>query len=347
MVDHVSSLHFAVVLSFLGSVFLLRGLAPLATRFELIDIPGGRKTHGFPTPLIGGIATYIAVLLAAVLSNPLSAISMQLLIGSSLVLIVGMADDRKPLSVSLRLFFQCVAIGVVIYGTGLYVSHLPIPVFGGNFELGWFGIPFTLFAVIGLMNAFNLIDGIDGLAGSLALVCIAGIFSFASLHALAANNALVLLVGVALIPYLLHNLGIMGQKVFLGDAGSMFLGFVLAWSLIAQVEMLSPSISPSTVLWCVAVPVIDTFGVMARRVRKGRSPFKPGRDHLHHILLRAGLTPRMSLLAIVGSAITILGFGLIIETVAPNYSLVAFFSLFLVYNQALKHAWKVQKFLKG
>ena len=343
----MGELWLAVAVALFFSSVSLKGLVPLAERIHLMDVPGGRKEHLRPTPLIGGLAAYCGVLAATLLVHPLSSTSLHFLIGGTIVLLVGMADDCKPLGVRLRLVFQILAIAFVCYGADLYISALPIPIIGGELKLGPLALPFTVFAVVGLMNAFNLADGIDGLSGCLSLVAILGIFSFASLHTLSADHSLVLLLAVSLIPYLSHNLGLFGHKVFLGDAGSMFVGFILAWSLIAQVESEPSSISSSSVLWCVAIPVIDTFGVMARRIRKGISPFKPDRDHLHHILQRAGLSSRQSLLLIVAASLAILGFGLVIETVLPNYAVVAFFGLFLIYNYSLKHAWKVQKYLKG
>lgn len=335
-----------VLLAFVCSLLALRMLVPVAHKVKLLDIPSGRKTHDLPTPLIGGIAAYLAVLAALLLSSPLAVHSVYFMLGGSLVLLVGLVDDYKPMGVRLRLVFQCAAIALVIGGTDLHVTQLPIPLTGGRLELGVWGIPFTLIAVVGLMNAFNLSDGIDGLAGSLAIICIVGVFSFASLRNSSQDFTLILALAVALLPYLLHNLGIIGDKVFLGDAGSMFVGFILAWTLISQAEAYPPTLEASSVLWCVAIPVIDTLGVMVRRVRKGASPFKPDRDHLHHILIRAGLSSRMALLVILGAALVILAIGLVIETVAPQFALIVFGALFFIYAYSLLHAWKVQKFLK-
>lgn len=335
-----------ITLAFACSLFALRMLIPVAQRVKLLDIPSERKVHAAPTPLIGGIATYIAVLVALLVSSPLAVDSYFFIAGGTLVLLVGLVDDFKPMGVRLRLVFQMMAIALVIWGTDLYVKHLPIPLSEGRIDLGVWGIPFTLVAVIGLMNAFNLSDGIDGLAGFLAIVCIVGIFSFASLRDASEDFTLILALAVALLPYLLHNLGVVGKKVFLGDAGSMFIGFLLAWTLISQAETFPPTVEASSVLWCVAIPVIDTLGVMVRRVRKGSSPFKPDRDHLHHILMRAGLSSRMALLVILGAALVILAIGLVIETVAPQLALIVFAGLFGVYTYALLHAWKVKKFFK-
>ena len=334
----------------IGSAFLsllaLRLLTPVAFAFKLLDIPQGRKTHKEPTPLIGGLAVYLSVLGMVAFAAPLGDHQQAFLIGGTVVMLVGMMDDIRPLGVRVRLAIQVLAIAIVISMTDLKIERLPYLIGTGEFELGFFALPFTVIAVIGLMNAFNMVDGIDGLAGSLAIIAIAGIAAFATLRGTSEDLTLVILLGAAIIPYLAHNLGLFGKKVFLGDAGSMFIGFVLAWTLIAQVQSEHQTVSSTSVLWCVALPVIDTLGVMVRRIRKGRSPFKPDRDHLHHIIQRAGLSTRLSLMFISSAAVVILAVGLIIETVVPHLALLLFLSLFGVYLFALLHAWKVQKFLK-
>ncbi|NRP26552.1 Undecaprenyl-phosphate alpha-N-acetylglucosaminyl 1-phosphate transferase [Marinobacterium sp. xm-d-420] len=341
------SLSFSVLFgAALFSFLALRFLTPIAFAFKLLDIPQGRKTHAEPTPLIGGLSVYISVLLMVAFAAPLGEHQQAFLIGGTIVLLVGMFDDFRPLGVRVRLLFQMLAIACVIALTDLKIEQLPNLVGSGSFELGIFAIPFTFIAVIGLMNAFNMVDGIDGLAGSLAIIAIAGIAAFATLRGTGNELTLVLLLGAAIIPYLAHNLGLFGKKVFLGDAGSMFIGFVLAWTLIAQVENEQQTVSSTSVLWCVALPVIDTLGVMVRRIRKGHSPFKPDRDHLHHIIQRAGLSTKLSLMVISSAAVVILALGLIIETVVPHLALLLFLSLFGVYLFALLHAWKVQKFFK-
>jgi UDP-GlcNAc:undecaprenyl-phosphate GlcNAc-1-phosphate transferase len=341
------SLSFSVLV---GTAFLsllaIRFLTPIAFSFKLLDIPKGRKTHSEPTPLVGGLAVYLGVLLMVAIAAPIGEHQQAFLIGGTIVMLLGMMDDIRPLGVRIRLAFQTLAIAIVVSMTDLKVEHLPYLIGSGSFELGVFAVPFTVFAVIGLMNAFNMVDGIDGLAGSLAIIAIAGIASFATLRGTGDELTLVLLLCAAIIPYLAHNLGLFGKKIFLGDAGSMFIGFVLAWTLIAQVENEQQTVSATSVLWCVALPVIDTLGVMVRRIRKGKSPFKPDRDHLHHIIQRAGLSTKLSLMVISSAAVVVLAVGLIIETVVPHLALILFLSLFGVYLFALLHAWRVQKFLK-
>ena len=160
-----------------------------------------------------------------------------LLASAWFVLLVGFVDDLKDLGVWVRILIQILVCFIMIKGAGIYVESLG-DLFGfGEIYIGAWGIPFTIFAVIGLVNAINMSDGIDGLTGSLVLVDIIGIFDF------------LLIMAVTLIPYLLTNLTIVsGRKIFLGDAGSMFIGFILAWELIELSQTPSKAIEPVGVI---------------------------------------------------------------------------------------------------
>jgi UDP-N-acetylglucosamine 2-epimerase/undecaprenyl-phosphate alpha-N-acetylglucosaminyl 1-phosphatetransferase len=207
-----------------------------------------------------------------------------------------------------------VAAGVIAV-TGVYIDSLG-QIFGDSeLRLHALGIPLTVFAVVGLMNAFNMLDGIDGLAGGLTTVSILAVLAFSAGTGWQALSVLLLLqvLQVALIPYIGVNLGWPdGKKIFMGDAGSTMIGFLLAWSLIFLSQRHVDRIVPVDVLWCVAIPVMDTLGVMVRRIRLGRSPFKPDRQHLHHLLLAAGYSQRAALVLIVGAGgvLAMLGYAL-------------------------------------
>ncbi|WP_426702085.1 MraY family glycosyltransferase [Rhodanobacter sp. Col0626] len=280
------------------AIAVLRGFAePLG----LVDHPSERKHHVGSVPLVGGLAIFIGVLAGAVTYGGFRPFSYILLASAGVLAILGALDDRFDLSVRARLLVQTIVILTVIGTTGVYIHTLG-HIFGYQLELGWIGVPLTVVAVIGLLNAFNMMDGIDGLAGSLALVSIAAIALFAGPTALRGSLVMMALLAVAILPYLAANLGFMGRKIFMGDAGSMVVGYLLAWTLIRLSQQPGTQLSPVDVLWCVAVPVLDTIAVMYRRLRQGKSPFKPDRGHIHHILLDAGLGPRRALLALVALA---------------------------------------------
>jgi UDP-GlcNAc:undecaprenyl-phosphate GlcNAc-1-phosphate transferase len=213
----------------------------------------------------------------------------------------------------------------MIKGAGVYVESLG-DLFGmGEIHLGQWGIPFTIFAVIGLVNAVNMSDGIDGLTGSLALVAIIGVFVFESVSGNYRLLDFLLVMAAALVPYLLTNLSIISdRKIFLGDAGSMFIGFILAWVLI-ELSQGGPSgvnkaMQPVNVLWCVAFIVIDTLVVIIKRLRAGRSPFHADRAHLHHMLQELGLGPRQTLLAMIMISLLMVALGGLMQLIWPSAS---------------------------
>jgi UDP-GlcNAc:undecaprenyl-phosphate GlcNAc-1-phosphate transferase len=197
--------------------------------------------------------------------------------------------------------------------------------------------------VIGLLNAFNMMDGIDGLAGGLSLVTIGTILLYSNSTIIHGPIALMLLTSIALLPYLATNLGLAGRKVFLGDAGSMVLGYLFAWTLIDFSQSTPQHLSPIDVLWCVALPVLDTLAVMYRRLRQGKSPFKPDRGHIHHIILGTGLGPRRTLACLIALAATLAFFGSIIRMFGIEINLLAFAALLTGYVAMVTRIWLRQE----
>jgi UDP-GlcNAc:undecaprenyl-phosphate GlcNAc-1-phosphate transferase len=323
------------------SAFGINVLRKCAESLGLIDKPNERKLHVGSVPLIGGVAIFMAVLNGTVYYGDLGEFSQKLLGTASVLAILGALDDRDDLSVRSRLFVQALAILGMIVSTGIYVHRLG-HVFGTEVDLGWVGIPVTVVAVIGLLNAFNMMDGIDGLAGGLSLMSIGSIFLFNNQVALQGVTVLILLLAVAILPFMLINLGLFGRKVFMGDAGSMVLGYLLAWTLIELSQGAKPTMSSSDVLWCVTLPVFDTFAVMYRRMREGASPFKPDRGHIHHMLMRAGLGPRSTLLTLLALAACFTFIGNLTHRLGPGVNFVVFGGLSVIYTVTMARIWNMQ-----
>jgi len=324
----------AAGISAIALVLLVRLAEPLG----LVDRPNSRKLHVGHIPLVGGLSVFIGVLCAALWLGGLSHFMRILLATSAVLALLGALDDRYDLSVRARLLVQTAAILTVIGTTGVYI-HSVGHLFGHELTLGWLGVPFTVVAVIGLLNAFNMMDGIDGLAGGLSLVTIGAILLYSNAPQIQGPTALMLLTGCALLPYLATNLGLVGRKIFLGDAGSMVLGYLFAWTLIDFSQATPKHISPIDVLWCVALPVLDTLAVMYRRMRQGKSPFKPDRGHIHHILLGAGLSSRRALACLIALAATLAFFGSLTRMLGTEASLVTFGALVMVYTITTTRIW--------
>jgi len=310
----------------LVSAFLaIKVLRPIAIYFNLVDIPTDRKQHVGHIPLIGGLSIYVGVLVAILAAYPLHDKLFYLLASASLILVAGLVDDLRQLGVWVRILIQSIACVIMIKGGGVYVESLG-DLFGmGVIHLGQWGIPLTIFAVIGLVNAINMSDGIDGLTGSLALVAIIGVFVFESVSGNYRLLDFLLVMAAALVPYLLTNLSIISErKIFLGDAGSMFIGFILAWVLIELSQGgpagVNKAMQPANVLWCVALPVIDTLVVIIKRLKAGRSPFHADQAHFHHMLQDLGLGPRKTLLAMIIIAMLLVALGGLMQLIYPTAS---------------------------
>lgn len=313
-------------------------LCRLAERLGLVDSPDQRKHHIGEVPLIGGLAVFAGVLAGAWWLRDGSTFTRVLVGSTGLIALVGALDDRHSLSVRLRVLLQTVAILVVIFGTGVHVRTLGV-LMGYPVNLGWAGIPFTVVAVIGLINAFNLMDGIDGLAGSLGLVSVLAMALTIDAAQMGRPMMLMALLAAGLVPFLACNLGLVGRKIFLGDAGSMVLGYLIAWALIRQSQLPHSRLTPVGVLWCVALPVLDTLAVMYRRLRARKSPFKPDRGHIHHILMDAGLSPRAALACLVGLAAAMAVLGELSRRFSHAASLEIFILMMAVYIFSINRAY--------
>lgn len=221
-------------------------------------------------------------------------------------------DDAFGIKASKRLIIQSLASLALIYFGEVYIENLQISLLGINLALGFWGIPFTIFAAVGIINAFNMIDGINGLCAGFALVAL-GALQIASGFDVA-NYSLVIAMG-SIIGFLFYNLGFLGikRRVFLGDNGSTFLGFLVAWTCINYSQSSENLIKPVTCLWIVAIPLLDCLGVVIGRIIKGILPFNPGRDHIHHKLQLLTKSSSKTLSGLLIMGLLFAGVGIFIE----------------------------------
>ncbi|MCE2573601.1 UDP-N-acetylglucosamine--undecaprenyl-phosphate N-acetylglucosaminephosphotransferase [Motilimonas eburnea] len=342
------SLSFVFFASFI-SLFIFR---KVAKRVGLVDKPNERKHHTGQIPLIGGISIYVALLLTLLLFSPLSPYIVLYLSCATVLIVLGALDDYYDISFKIRLVVQAgISLAMIMIGQrsldnlgylmGSEVIQLPL----------FLSYLVTIFGVIGAINAFNMVDGIDGLLGGLASVTFGALGFMFYCYGNADLAVYCALLVAALIPYILLNMGFpLGKrfKVFMGDAGSMFIGFTVIWLLIeASQGDVKSAIRPVTALWLIALPLMDMVCIMIRRIRKGHSPFKPDREHLHHICQRLGLSREMSLLVICGLASVMAGIGVWSDYNQVNESLmfVAFLATFGVYFAVISHIWRITAFL--
>ena len=344
----------AALTSFCFAFLAIKLFKPIAVDVGLVDKPNARKHHSGQIPLIGGISIYTGVLIASSLFVEQSQLLNLYFISSALLVFIGTMDDIYDLNVAPRMIFQGIVATIMVFGANVYIHDFGNILSLGTADIGNYGMIFTMLACVAAINAFNMIDGIDGLAGSMSIVSIASVAILTLLNSNSADILLPLILVVAIIPYLFYNVSTRnprGKKIFMGDAGSMFMGLTVIWLLALGTQNTSQGdavFRPVTALWIIAVPLMDMFAIMLRRLRKGVSPFKADNGHLHHICMRLGLSSRQALWAIstfatVLSAVGIAGDYLQIPEV---FMLTAFVCVFLAYAFAIQHAWKFIRVLK-
>ncbi len=340
-----------ILFVFLFSLAFLFVARKAAKPIGLVDKPNYRKRHQGLIPLVGGISVYAGICFAFLITDQTIAHSKLYLTCAGVLVFVGALDDRFDISVKIRATIQAlVGIAMMVFA-GLYLRSLGY-VFGGwEMQLGPFGYLVTLFAVWAAINAFNMVDGIDGLLGGLSCVSFGamGILLYQGGHSELAFWCFAML--AAIVPYILLNLGILGRryKVFMGDAGSTLIGFTAIWLLVQSSQGPNHPIKPVTALWIIAIPLMDMIAIMYRRLRKGMSPFSPDRQHIHHLIMRAGFTPRQAFVLITLAAALLAAVGVIGErlTFIPEWVMLALFLLaFFLYGYCIKRAWRVARYIK-
>lgn len=322
-----------LLLVFLLTIALSLILTPVANKLSLVDKPNDRKNHQNVTPVIGGICIFLACGIASfVFGNIQSQDIRSLVVAASLFLCLGVLDDLFDFKASIKLMTQVTFSFVFIVSTGLQISSIGYP-FGltNSFELGFLSTPFTLLAVIGLTNAVNMIDGCDGLAASLITLALLALLYFGSSHFVLAKQIVLLMLVTSVMTFLLFNFSNNpARKVFLGDGGSLFLGFVVSVFLVNFAEG-NETYSPSIVLWFVAVPVFDFCAVVVRRLLLQRKIMSADRSHIHHYLLSFGLSHFQTTVVVLLTAIALLCLGIFLEANYPSLSQFTFIGLFMAY----------------
>lgn len=291
----------AAVVAAFGFV-LIWGLLPLASRFGLLDHPLGRKDHVQPTPTVGGIAIWSCMLLGLILLGQWSRVDIGFVLASTLLLSVGVLDDRFDLPWWLRVLAQCFAVWIV-YASGVAAEHVG-QLFGlETMNLGAWQLPVTMFITVGVINAINMSDGVDGLAGGLVLTtfCMFGAAAFYSgnTHLLARTGVLV----GAVLGFWLWNMRFPWQRrarTFMGNAGSALLGFTIAWCALRLTQNAAHPVTPILAPWLVATPLLDCVVLIARRLLARQSPFHADRNHMHHLMLDAGFSPELLVITLMG-----------------------------------------------
>lgn len=347
----------AYLISFLVTFFICLGVINLFKRFEIVDKPDGlRKIHKGNVPLGGGLVLFLSITIILYLIFPeyypgtngdhpgLSSIWFISLI----ILIMGLWDDINPMKPAIRIVIQVLASWFVIVITDIYIRDLGNLLELGNIQLGVFGIPITIFMVVGVCNAFNMLDGMDGLVASLLLIPSLFIAYISLINGL---EGLLFLGSSCLIVFLIFNLGLFGKnfKIFLGDSGSMWLGFLSAWILICLTQNETKyNFAPVTALWFILIPLIDAISTFITRAWNKKSMFDGDRSHLHHILLDAGIKKWKVLLIFIALSLlsSFLGFYFIQNNTPEYLQFYGFLTAWFLYHLLFKTPPKSSKDLR-
>jgi len=301
-----------------------------ATRLRILDHPGGRRIHQTPIPRLGGIAVYLAFVLGVFVSLPIPSVSaidrriLGLLLGTTLITLVGVIDDVRGISPPAKLLGQILAGAVLLpFGVGMDVLTNPL---GGMVFVGPLGAALTVIWIVALCNVMNLVDGIDGLAAGIATIA-GGTLLIASFQR---SDIVTAMLAAALIGstlgFLPHNFN--PARIFLGDAGAMLLGYLLGGLSVLGTYKSYTALSLLVPLAALGVPVADTALAIIRRWRNRRPIFQADTEHLHHRLLRRGLSQRQT--AIVLYLVTaVLGGSALVLSGVHRFPLIAAVGLLL------------------
>ena len=325
-------------------------LQPIAINLGWVDQSNHRKIHSGEVPLVGGLAIFLASCAAVIIYIDQGEGLMPLCFGAALVLVGGLIDDRWTLSAGIRFLVQiCACLTMTLLGE-VVLSNMGHLFFAQLLSLGWLAIPITIFSAVGVINAFNMIDGMDGLSGAVFIVA-AGSMSWLAAGVGRSDDQMVLLIATAAtLGFTLLNARFPWNRtarVFLGDSGSTLLGFVLAWYLIDLSQGPNRAFAPITAVWLFALPLLDTGYLMIKRFQDGKSLVAADQEHLHHLFLRSGfgVTKTWSLMMIISASLAAIGLLGELQNWPEHLRFYSFIALAAAYCIGMSRVRKSKRFL--
>ncbi|TWT27940.1 glycosyltransferase family 4 protein [Planomicrobium sp. CPCC 101110] len=303
-------LYLTMVVAFIASIVLTPIVKRLAFRLGAVDRPNYRKVHAKIMPRLGGLAIFGSFLIGYFILHPSEPafgpaeagfipLDSAILIGAFLIIITGVLDDIYEITAKAKLVGQFLAASIIVIGGGLEISFINLP-FGGELDFGYFSAPLTLIWIIGITNAINLIDGLDGLATGVSSIALLTLSVMAFIMGDIFVMTLTALLAASSLGFLFYNF--YPAKIFLGDTGALFLGFMISvfalmgFKNVTIVALIIPIIM-------LGVPISDTFFAIVRRLREKQPLSAADKSHLHHCLLNIGFSHSQTVLIIYGVAI--------------------------------------------
>lgn len=280
------------------SILITPGVIKFAAATGAMDKPDARKVHKKPIPRIGGIGIYAAFMVSVILTTIMADIEGEslkeiigLIVSGSFIVFVGIVDDYKNLAAKRKLLGQIIAAMILVLLFDVRIDFITDPL-GDYIYLEWFAVPVTIFWLVGLTNTVNLIDGLDGLAAGVASIAAITIMLVALKQSFLLVAILTAALAGAACGFLFYNSH--PARIFMGDTGSMFLGFMLAGISVIGAVKSTTTIALVVPILALGVPILDTAFAIIRRLLGGQPIFKPDKGHLHHRLLSIGFTQRQA-----------------------------------------------------
>lgn len=289
------NIFYIILITFISSLILVPLIRDIAIHINAMDIPDKRKVHKKPMPRLGGLAIFLSFLVGYMFFAPLTTQMISILIGSFLIVLLGIIDDIKPLKATTKLWGQILVSLILVFYGNVYINELSF--LGMNLNLGLWAYPLSLFITVACINSINLIDGLDGLAAGTSSIYFITIIIISILLGRTDSLGFILcliMLGSTL-GFLKYNFN--PASIFMGDTGSMFLGFMVAViSLLGfKTATLTSFLIPILILF---IPILDTLLAILRRLIKGESIGKPDKEHVHFQLLNKTSSVKKTVLII-------------------------------------------------
>ena len=335
------------VVAMIVTMMLLPLLSRAAKRWRFVDQPGLRKVHTTPIPRVGGLAMAAGVVIAALLTIRLQLPDLWLLAGAAVIVLFGALDDRFDLDYRVKLVGQVLAVALVVFGGDVQirsftlVDRIMLP--------AWISLPLSVFFLVGITNAINLADGLDGLAGGTTFLSLCAVALLSTIGDTGSGLALALAFSGAVLGFLRFNT--YPASVFMGDAGSQLLGYTIGVLSIRATQNPASPVSAALPLLLLALPILDTLSVMVQRISEGRSPFSPDKNHIHHKLLALGFEHHEAVMVIyaIQSVLFLVAYFLRYESDLLILALVTtlFAAAILALQVASRQQWQLREVWTG
>ncbi|MFF5993812.1 MraY family glycosyltransferase [Lysinibacillus sp. KU-BSD001] len=319
-------LYVSLIVAVLAAILLTPLVKQLAFRIGAVDAPNYRKVHARIMPRLGGLAIFGAFLIGVAILRPDGENMLAIVLGATVIVITGVLDDMYEISAKAKMLGQLVAACIIVFFGGIQIEFFNLPFDDGTLSLGLLSIPLTILWIVGITNAVNLIDGLDGLAAGVSTIALITLATMAFTLSDMFVVAIAAILAASTFGFLFYNFH--PAKIFMGDTGALFLGFMIAvlsllgFKNITMVSFIVPVIM-------LGVPISDTFFAIVRRLRMKQKWSDPDKSHLHHRLLDLGFSHRQTVLIIYGIA-TLFGLAAIIFSMSTVWGAILLITVILV-----------------